>query len=193
MESALLSRENADGGLRCSFQAQASSYALFPPPLLCHPPDTPRMPARLPKVLHSPKRRPACRGAMSLMFATNPAWPAAGGGGGGEGRQRGWRAIGHYSPHLSTREPASRAGNGWLLGWQQNPSHRHQPTHSPREVMPRAAVMHSRARGGEMFLLASTTRAATGPRKATVWMPLRTFSTGTPRRTCRGADGQARR
>lgn len=88
MESALLSRENADGGLRCSFQAQASSYALFPPPLLCHPPDTPRMPARLPKVLHSPKRRPACRGAMSLMFATNPAWPAAGGGGGGEGRQR---------------------------------------------------------------------------------------------------------
>jgi hypothetical protein len=24
-------------------------------------------------------------------------------------------------------------------------------------------------------------------------MPLRTFSTGTPRRTCRGADGQARR
>lgn len=54
----------------------------------------------------------------------------------------------------------------------------------PSEVMPSAAVMHSRASGGEIAGLDSTLSASTGPRKATVWMPLRTRSTGTPFRTC---------
>lgn len=49
--------------------------------------------------------------------------------------------------------------------------------------MPSAAVMQSRARGGEMAGFASAMSATTGPRKAAVWMPLRTRSTGTPRRT----------
>ncbi len=46
--------------------------------LVQHPPETPRMPAKLPNVLHRPNSRPAWRGAMSLMLATNPAWPALG-------------------------------------------------------------------------------------------------------------------
>lgn len=34
------------------------------------------MPAKEPQVLHRPNIWPACRGAISDMFATNPAWPA---------------------------------------------------------------------------------------------------------------------
>mgnify|MGYP001810341596 CR=1 FL=1 len=50
--------------------------------------------------------------------------------------------------------------------------------------------MLARATGGEMAGLDRTPSAATGPRKAAVWMPRRTRSTGTPLRTCGGAGGR---
>ena len=61
----------------------------------------------------------------------------------------------------------------------------------PRDVVPNATVRHATASAGEMARLASTSSAAAGPRKATVWMRLRTVVTGTPRRTSPSASSPA--
>lgn len=61
----------------------------------------------------------------------------------------------------------------------------------PRDVVPSATVRHATASVGEMARLASTSSAAAGPRKATVWMRLRTVVTGTPRRTSPSASSPA--
>ena len=61
----------------------------------------------------------------------------------------------------------------------------------PRDVVPSATVRHATASAGEIARLASTSSAAAGPRKATVWMCLRTVVTGTPRRTSPSASSPA--
>ena len=61
----------------------------------------------------------------------------------------------------------------------------------PRDVVPSATVRHATASAGEMARLASTSSAAAGPKKATVWMRLRTVVTGTPRRTRPSASSPA--
>ncbi len=62
---------------------------------------------------------------------------------------------------------------------------------APSEVVPSATVRQATAARGEMPRLASTSSAAAGPRKATVWMRLRTAVTGTPRRTSPSASSPA--
>ena len=57
--------------------------------------------------------------------------------------------------------------------------------------MPSATVRHATASAGEMARLARTSSAAAGPKKAAVWMRLRTAVTGMPRRTSPSASSPA--
>ena len=61
----------------------------------------------------------------------------------------------------------------------------------PRDVVPSATVRQATASAGEMARLARTSSAAAGPKKATVWMRLRTAVTGMPRRTSPSASSPA--